>query len=183
MKKKGKNDEDCHVHFFSTIDERWLSLEPVYLGIIPSGLGTPDVYCCVECHSQPILRLNLYGDTYVSPFQDGRVWQNWVVVGFAWQVHFVSLKKRERTFSYSLEGYFGSLYTTQNIVVVASATALWGFDREGQLLWQSEDLAMDGVLVTSIEGDRIGGRGQIDWEPPDGVWVPFSLSLSSGKRI
>lgn len=152
-------------------------MEPVYLGAVPSGLGTPDIYCSVEYNEQPFMLLNLYSGH--SPFCDAIIWQQWIVIGFDDAVYFVSLD-RQIKHVYPLYWYFGHLYPTNDALLVASAADLHCFDTNAQQIWVAETVGIDGVVVHTIEGDIIEGEAQYD--PPDG-WQPFRLSLSTGEKI
>jgi hypothetical protein len=153
-------------------------MEPIYLGSVPSGLGTPDVYCSVEYNEQPFMLLNLYSEG-LSPFCDVIIWQRWIVIGFDDAVYFVSLDQQIKHV-YPLYLYFGHLYPTDDALLVASATYLHCFDTNAQQIWVAETVGIDGVVVNKIEGNIIEGKAQYD--PPDG-WQPFKLSLRTGQEI
>ena len=60
------------------------------------------------------------------------------------------------------------------------ATYEVNLDEEGELLWTSPALGVDGVLVHSIDDGVIAGEGE--WDPPGG-WRPFRVALSSGLAL
>lgn len=51
--------------------------------------------------------------------------------------------------------------------------------RQG-VIWRSAQCAIDGVIISEIAGNVIYGSGE--WDPPGG-WLPFMLSLETGKLI
>lgn len=79
-----------------------------------------------------------------------------------------------------IEGYFDHLYLDQGQIYVAGCYDLHCIDPFGQIIWKSEGLAIDGVIVESFEGELVIGAGE--WDPPDG-WRPFALDRLTGKTI
>ncbi|GHO55921.1 hypothetical protein [Ktedonobacter robiniae] len=163
--------------FARTIEEPWTAVEPISLGTVPSGRGTPESYCLVEQQESQVMRFDVYGED--RAFADAQIWKTWVVIGFADAVHFVALDTKQR-YSYPLRGYFDHLYPTEAFLLVASASELLCFDPEIRLQWRAEDLGIDGVVIKSVENDMIRGEGE--WDPPGG-WRPFTVSLRSGRII
>ena len=54
------------------------------------------------------------------------------------------------------------------------------FATDGSLLWTSEELGIDGVVVNDFDHDIIRGDGE--WDPPGG-WRPFAVNANNGKII
>lgn len=164
-----------------TIGGEWLGLEPVRVGSVPAGLGTPNVYVTVADGDEAVLRIDVYADgsTESFCFSHACVWGDWVVVGFGCRLHLVRLRDGE-TVSYELDWYCGHLYVQEDHLIAASAKRLLCFDKEGSLVWRSEELGIDGVVVTETVGERIIGKGE--WDPPGG-WRPFEVDAISGKVI
>jgi hypothetical protein len=121
------------------------------------------------------MRLDIFGQD--MGFADARTWNSWAVIGFADAVHFVSLDTYQQH-SYSLHGYFAHLYSTEDTLLVASASDLLCFDKEANLHWITENLGIDGVVIKGVEHNMIFGEGE--WNPPGG-WHPFTLWLHSGR--
>jgi hypothetical protein len=165
--------------FRETIDEPWLSVEPIRLGKIPSGLGTPDFYVTATTPAGPI-RIDFYSDSEtVHLFQDAIIWENNIVIGYADRLTLIEFDNREvRTIH--LEWHFGSLRVEDNFLLVASASRLRKLSSNGDVAWTSEELGVDGVVIDKIENGIIAGQGE--WDPPGG-WRPFTISLDSGQRL
>ena len=54
-----------------TVGGEWLSLQPIPVGPIPSGRGTPDLYVTVSRHGAAIARIDVYAVPEHDPaFQD-----------------------------------------------------------------------------------------------------------------
>jgi hypothetical protein len=79
-----------------------------------------------------------------------------------------------------MEGYFGHIYSKEKIFYIADAYQLVAVTHRGQILWNSENLGIDGVVVKEINNGRIYGEGE--WDPPGG-WIDFVLDAQTGKRI
>lgn len=161
----------------TTINASWTDLAPVRVGKVPDGLGTPDVYALVLADGEPFLRIDLYAPSEECfAFQEAIAWRDFIVIGYGSRVYLIAQRNRQAR-TYLLEGYFGYLYPAEDLLFVASATNLLCLDGEGTLLWTSEPLGVDGVIVDSIESDSISGRGE--WDPPGG-WQAFQINAHTG---
>jgi hypothetical protein len=164
-----------------TIDRPWTALPPVRVGPVPAHAPTPHAYVTVDRDGEPFLRIDVYLGDEFSCFEQAVVWRDLVVIGLGGSVHVVPLSGGPpRTIP--LGGYFGHLYPHDEFLLVASADRLRCFDRTGRVVWTSEDLGIDGVVVTRIDGDTIHGEGE--WDPPGG-WRPFAIDVRTGllKRV
>ncbi len=170
--------ESVTIRTVVTIAEPWLALEPVRVGSVPGGLGTPDVFVLVDRAGEPLLRIDVYTE-HRSGLTHVRIWHRWAVIACADQVHLVALASKEAR-SFSLDHYCSQLYATEDRLLVASACELLCFTHEAVLVWRAASLGIDGVQVETVAGDVISGQGE--WDPPDG-WRPFRLRLSSGARL
>jgi hypothetical protein len=163
------------------IEEPWLSMEPVRIGRIPPGLGTPDMYVTVMDDNEPVIRIDVYGyhgeESYT--FSDFVVWGGMVLVGYGHRLYMVRLDDIS-TLTFDLQGYFGSLHIEGDRLIVASESNLFRFEPDGTLLWKSDEVGLDGVVVEDIGTKTITGRGQ--WDPPGG-WRPFTVNAENGKLL
>lgn len=162
-----------------TIDAECLGLDPLLVGQVPSGLGTPDYYVVVFQDDKPVLRVDIYqfGSEDCSAFQDAIVWRDNLVVGVGTNVHAVSLLDRSVTTT-ALESYYGHLYPTPDYLLVASGERLYRMEPDRSVLWTSELLAIDGVVVH--EAGPVVVYGDAEWDPPGG-WRPFALFAADGR--
>ena len=151
------------------------------LGKIPAGLGTASLFVTITDDERPLLRVDLYGDESSEIFcpPDARVWSDHVFVGFGYRVYVIDPKKQSASEIY-LGREFLHFYTNQNYLLVASAESLLRLVPEGTILWRTSNLAIDGVVVNSVENGLIQGEGE--WDPPGG-WRPFTVRLDSGALI
>lgn len=163
-----------------TIDPPWLAMEPVVVGDVPSGQGTPCVYVLVEDDGMPVMRIDVHERApSAHPFTEAITWAGFVVIGFGGFVHLVSLTTRAAS-SFPLSCYFGHLYPVDDRLLVADAEYLTCFDAAGAIRWRSERLGIDGVVVTSVEGEVIEVKGE--WDPPGG-WRPYRILISNGASV
>ena len=163
-----------------TVESPWKDMEPVRLGSVPTGLGTPDRFVAVEGDERPLLRIDLYGSSDEAfAFEEVRVWSQFVAIGWGEQLYLVDPLTR-RVLAIRLGSYFGHMYPAEKNLLVASAERLFLVAPNGAVLWQSGHLGVDGVVVNQVDGEIIKGEGE--WDPPGG-WLPFSVSLRNGQSV
>jgi hypothetical protein len=155
-------------------------MEPVRLGSVPTGVGTPDGFVAVEVDEKPLLRIDLYRPRDEAfAFEEVRVWFQFVAIGWGEHVYLVDPRTR-RVLAIRLGSYFGHMYSAENDLLIASAERLFLVAPDGAVRWQSEHLGIDGVVVDKIDGEVVYGEGE--WDPPGG-WRPFSVSLRNGHAV
>ena len=163
--------------FHAGLDPPWTSMDPVRLGRVPADPGAADRFVTVESDDGPLLRVDLYGKGDI--YEEARFWTNLVAIGWGDHVYLVNVYTRKAS-TFDLGVYFQQLYPTQGCLLAASGRQVFGFAHDGSLLWRSDIVGLDGVIVERVEGDVIHGEGECD--PPDG-WRPFSLNLWTGQRL
>jgi hypothetical protein len=160
-------------------DPPWGQIKRLPVGCVPAGLGTPDAYVLIENDSAPLLRVDVYGGMDCYAFEDAVVWREFVAIGFGERVHLVNCQTQE-TITFELDSYFGHFYQGNDWLIVASGVGLSRIDPTGSIVWTTEWLGLDGVIVDSIEGSFIHGLGE--WDPPAG-WRAFHVRLDTGEKI
>lgn len=163
--------------FSDTADADWLSAPSVQLARHARHAGRPDRYVLVELQGSRFRCEIFLSEPEAFVFEDVRIWRGLLIVGLGSTLYCVDTATREVRV-YSLDGYFGSITVGDDYCLVASATRLTRIDRTGRKLWESTDIAVDGVVVSQIDGDTIHGDGE--WDPPGG-WRSFVLSLATGR--
>jgi len=75
-----------------SVESAWVTMPPLRLGKVPSGLGTADLFVTIQDDEAPILRVDLYADP--SPFvkQDAMIWGERGFVGFGNSVYIIDPK-------------------------------------------------------------------------------------------
>lgn len=131
------------------------------------------------------LLLHIHAADQCICFKSLKVSGNDLVIGFGETVHFFNVESRA-LISKKLDGYFGDLYTPNDLelaineffILVASASYLHHFTFNGDEIWKSEMLGIDGVVVHKIVPPLIHVSGE--WDPPGG-WEPAIVQLHNGK--
>jgi hypothetical protein len=160
------------------VDTESLRVESVRVGRVPAAVGTPDRYVVVAEDDRPLLRVDVYAhhpDSFA--FQDAIVWRDNLIVGFGSHLHAVSLTDRS-VITVPLESYFGHLYPTADYVLLASGERLLRMEPDRTILWRSERLGIDGVIVRDPGSPVVRGEGE--WDPPGG-WRPFAVFAADGR--
>lgn len=165
--------------FQHAIAEPWLSLPPVRVGSIPSGLGTPDRYVTVDAGAV-LMRVDVYGELESGACaQQALLWKDLLVIGFGNRVFVVPFDQSEVK-TIDLGSYFGSFRVEGDVLLVASADHVLRLSPNGEVIWMSEELGIDGVVIDHIQDSVVYGRGE--WDPPGG-WKPFAVNLDSGELV
>ena len=161
-----------------TLDSRWLQLEPLRVGAVPRGLGTAARHVTLEdAESRPLLRVDVYcADSEYFLSEDAQMWRENLMIGFGHRVHAVEIASRSVT-TIELGCYFCDFYPTDDYLLIASAERVFRMDPDRSLLWRSECLAVDGVIVHDAGPPLVRGDGECD---PPGGWEPFSLDVANG---
>jgi hypothetical protein len=153
-------------------------MEPIRVGPVPIGAGTPGVYVTVERNGVPFARIDVW-PLSSGPFRQTATWKRFVLVGWNDHMHVVEPVTRE-VISIDCDGYFGHLYPVDDRLLIADASRLICIDECGQRIWESAHLGVDGVLVGDVQEGVIDGQGE--WDPPGG-WRPFRVSLENGEAV
>ena len=160
------------------IEAEWSLVKPVRVGCVPATLRTPDLHVTVTRDGVPTLRVDIYAygpDCFA--FREALVWRENLVVGFGSHVHAISLANRS-TVTVPLDAYFGHLYATSEYLLIASGERLFRMDPDRSVLWRSDLLAIDGVVVQDTGPPVV--RGEAERDPPGG-WEPFAVFAADGR--
>jgi hypothetical protein len=172
-----------------TYDIRWTQLEPIYLGYVPVGRGTPSFFCYIEKDGVPYMRLHLYGNRAGAGY-DRKIWEGWVVLAFADFFYFVSLESGAVR-NYKVHWRVWKLYPQAEVLLATTSDGVYCYDKDANLLWQTRGLAEEWVEIEKVENGVIIGTGK--FEPPSIITfaeydkseelVVFQLELSTGNRL
>lgn len=171
------------IEWRTVIDQPWLEMDPVRVGAIPSGLGTADQYILLSDESRPLLRVDAYGDSELcQPFSHSMVWRGFLVIGWGACVYLIDIVSREVTECplEEHEWYCSAIHAGDDYLLAASNERLYRLAPDGSLVWCSERVAIDGIIIDSVEAGVIKGQGECD--PPDG-WRDFAIYLDTGQLI
>ncbi|MGC4405142.1 hypothetical protein [Methyloversatilis sp. MC4-4] len=163
-----------------TAPASWLRVQTVRAGHVPARLPTPDAYAMVEQAGEPLLKIEVYrAQDEGTAFEAAVLWKEFAAVGFGERLYLVSLSSHQ-VVEFPLDSYFGCLYANGDQLLVASAQRVMAIDVTGEILWQSEELGVDGVVFHEVNQNEIRGAGE--WDPPGG-WKEFRLSASTGHVL
>ncbi|MFL9837519.1 hypothetical protein ABS768_08425 [Flavobacterium sp. ST-75] len=117
---------------------------------------------------------------FVGPFKEVVVTENLIAVGY--QDNFYLYNKIDKTtlLVIPLKGYFSSLHFHEQRFYVSDMEFLYCIEKSGKLLWQSNSLAVDGVMIKDFTAQRIMVQAELD---PPGGWKDFILNKKTGEII
>lgn len=162
--------------FRSAIYEPWTSIEPISAGDPHSRNETPDRYVLVEA-GQNLRRIDIYDPP--QAFEEVTIWHDVVVIGFGNHVFLVSIPEGA-LIAIDVGGYFGNFYVEEDLLLATSESRLFRISRIGELIWTSDAVGLDGVVIARVADGIVYGEGE--WDPPGG-WKPFAVSLESGSIV
>lgn len=179
----------AHLSKLPDPNPEWQGLESVRVGLVPECLGLvpechspcmPDRFVALSDDCAAVLRIEVfsYGNDDIFAFEEAIIWQGMILIGLGNHVHVVSIDDKS-VVSIDLGFYFGYFYPYSKFVLIASGERLFRLQPDRTVLWISEPLGIDGVIVHEVSGDRILGEGE--WDPPGG-WKPFAISINDGKH-
>lgn len=141
------------------------------------NLGQGTIYY-INKNKIPYLVVEINTNNWNS-FNTECFFEQYFCIGCGDTVYFIHLETlKVKTLSCDL--YFGYFYIYQKRLYVASDSKLFCFDADCELLWQSERIAVDGVIVESISENCIMVSCEID---PPNHWIQCQLSAYNGKKI
>lgn len=164
------------VELHNTVGEPWTAMQPIRVGRVPKGEGTPGIYVTVEQDGIPFARIDAWPIS-AGPFTQAETWKRFVVLGWNDHVHLIDPRTRE-VVSIECRIYLGHIYPVDDLLLIADASGLVCLNERGERLWENASLGIDGVVVDHVHNGIIIGQGE--WDPPGG-WKQFRLSLASGE--
>jgi hypothetical protein len=168
--------------FLPEITPVWTCLPELVVPDAPVAAACVGV--CIDGMPAMVLRLGDSGSG--SPFSSIHCAGNIVFVGLGCSLY-VAIQQTRTLYRHAMEGYFGAFHalddfeaidSTPAIFLACSASRLHRFSADGELLWTSPRLGIDGVVVHRIIRNEIHGAGE--WDPPGG-WVDFIVDAQSGR--
>lgn len=93
------------------------------------------------------------------------------------------LKSRQHSIEFKIvpcDMYFGYFYEHGDRLYIASDSRLRCFDSDCTLIWQTKEIAVDGVVVKEFSEDTVSVSCETD---PPGGWVRHLISLRDGEII
>ena len=142
-------------------------------------LGNGDhvkTYCVYNDHD-PIVEIELNAHMF---FADAIIFGEYVIIGNYYEGIYVISLSDLSVRNIKIKGYFGYFEIDSDVLYVLGCENVVAFDHDLEQLWESDDLAVDGVICEGIEDDTMLINCEMD--PPDG-WIQRKISLNDGKII
>ena len=166
----------------------WSSVAPITVGECSVEAGMPDEIVVIDRGQEPFMRLHIhYPPLEYHLRTEAKIWSDWVIVGFSGRVVLVSVHDGlQRTIALSDVSppdsfdYFCQLFSDDDVLLACSGRRIFRIGARREILWKSDELGLDGVLVHGVDSTAISGSGE--WDPPGG-WQPFTISVDTGSRI
>lgn len=117
---------------------------------------------------------------HCSPFNEVIVSGDIMAVGHEEHFYIYDLSTHKNLLSLKMSGYFGSLYLHHELLYVADSGGVYCIDKQGNILWHNNSLAVDGITINDFTASAILGSGECD---PPGGWHEFALDIHSGMVL
>ena len=115
-----------------------------------------------------------------SCFNDIKIFDNKLAVGHHEYFYLFDTNENALLLKLKMVFYFGHIYFNANYIYVSDASRIYCISQEGVVLWQTDDLGIDGVVINDFKDDTIFGEGEYD--PPNGL-EPFILDIKTGFKL
>ncbi len=119
-------------------------------------------------------------DVKCSPFKEVLLSGKTLAIGHEQNCYLFDLGEKKQLLTLAMSGYFGHILNNDGVFYIANENQLTAVTESGKILWISEVLGIDGVIVESINDNKIYGAGE--WDPPGG-WLDFILDARTGMQI
>ena len=137
-----------------------------------------DKFYTVQKDGRNYLRIEVDDDSW-NPFNDRVFWRGFFCLGTGDDIIAVDLTSLEYK-RYSVDMYFGYFLEHGEMLLAASGAGVLAFDRNMDLLWRNESLAVDGVTFGEVCGSVLEISCELD---PPGGWVDKRLDILTGKKL
>ena len=152
------------------------SADPMYENVKSIHLGDGK-RLFVYKGDEPFLAVDI---NILQCFFDAILFKEYLVIGNYYEgIWFINLNDL-KVQNIKVNGYFGHFEIGEDRLYVLGCEDVMAFDDRMELLWQSESLAVDGVLCDDIDGDRMILSCEMD---PPGGWVERVISLKDGSVL
>jgi hypothetical protein len=155
-----------------------LKLQPILIsGHDSLKLNEEEYLILVQTGNERVCFKIMY-ECHFSPFKEATIIENLLAVGHEAFFYLFDLKTKMNILRLEMDGYFGHLYSDNELFYVTDACGVYCIDKNASILWQNKNLGIDGVLIHDFKIENIFGSGE--WDPPGG-WIDFILHKQTGK--
>lgn len=147
----------------------------------PASLSLPGrEYVLLRKEEEDMDAYEIRYDVHSGPFREAALLDGILGVGYEDHFYLFNTLTNEPKLILQCEGYFGHLYLADDRFYVAYAFGLYCMDITGHIVWQNDQLGIDGVILERWDGPQILGTGE--WDPPGG-WRNFVVDKQTGLLI
>lgn len=132
----------------------------------------------VQIDGRNYLRVEVNDDGW-NPFNEWVFWHGSFCLGTGSDIIAVDLDTLEYK-RYSVNMYFGYFLEYNDMLLAASASGVLAFDKNMNLLWRNENLAVDGVTFGGVSENVLEISCELD---PPGGWVDKRLDIRTGEEL
>ena len=125
-----------------------------------------------------IINLKVESD-YSPTFKQCEIINDIVLIGYGNRFSIFDLTDKKIKADLLFEGYFGSFKVDNGEILIATDSELLNLNFRGDKNWKTDNLGIDGVLISKITETEIIGNGE--WNPPGG-WESFKLDRNTGLK-
>lgn len=139
---------------------------------------TEGKFYTVQIDGRNFLRVEVNDDSW-NPFNEWVFWHGSFCLGTGDEVIAVDPVTFEHK-RYPVDMYFGYFLEHEEMLFAASAAGVLAFDKNMDLLWRNENLAVDGVCFGGVCENVLEISCELD---PPGGWVDKRLDIRTGKEL
>ena len=125
----------------------------------------------------PYIRLEIGTD---NPFDTACIFRDYLCIGAYDKVIFVDLDTLE-SHSMNIEMYFGYFDILNEWLFVSSGVGITALDENLNVVWQRNDLAVDGVIINRVTEDKKYLEVSCELDPP-GDWHTKWIDIHTGEE-
>ena len=142
------------------------------------GIGTGKIFYVYK-DDTPFLSVEvniLIGDFFI----DSIIFGDYLYIGNYYEgVYVINLK--DFTFNrVSVDGYFGYFVKNKDCIYILGCENIIAFDIDANIVWKSDQIAVDGIVCDGIEGQIMYISCEMD---PLGGWKDMKIDILTGKPV
>ena len=142
------------------------------------GIGTGKIFYVYK-DDTPFLSVEvniLIGDYFI----DSIIFGDYLYIGNYYEgVYVINLK--DFTFNrVSVDGYFGYFVKNKDCIYILGCENIIAFDIDANIVWKSDQIAVDGIVCDGIEGQIMYISCEMD---PPGGWEDMKIDILTGKPV
>ncbi len=80
----------------------------------------------------------------------------------------------------SVDGYFGYFVKNKDCIYILGCENIIAFDIDANIVWKSDQIAVDGIVCDGIEGQIMYISCEMD---PPGGWKDMKIDILTGKPV